>query len=70
MEKGEYEINCVAMAIVNFTNETNGVDVSIRQANNEKCFDFAVEKIKDYVKHCTIEIDDIRRRKPKFYFDD
>lgn len=46
MEKGEYELNCVAMAIVNFTNETNGVEVPTRQANNDKCYDFAVEKLK------------------------
>ena len=43
----DYEINCLAMAIVNHTNEMNKVDVKTRQENNDKCFDFAVEKIKE-----------------------
>jgi len=48
MDKEKYEINCAAMAIVNFTNETNAVDVTARQANNDKCFDFAVLKIEQF----------------------
>jgi hypothetical protein len=45
----DYDINCLAMAIVNHTNEVNKVSVDIRQANNDKCFDFVEEKIKDYL---------------------
>ena len=45
----DYEIECIAMAIVNYTNEINEVPVDIRQKNNDKCFDFAVEKIKEIV---------------------
>jgi len=44
----EYEINCLAMAIVNMTNGINNVDVAIRQRNNDICFDFAVKKIKEF----------------------
>ena len=45
----EYKINCLAMAIVNNTNEINGASVETRQKNNDKCFDFAVEKIKEFL---------------------
>nr|DAT54027.1 MAG TPA: hypothetical protein [Caudoviricetes sp.] len=37
------------MAIVNHTNEINNVDVDIRQRNNDLCFDYARDKIKDYI---------------------
>lgn len=47
--KEECKLNCAAMAIVNHTNEINGVDVTTRQTNNDKCFDFAVEKIKKVI---------------------
>lgn len=47
--KLEYEINCLAMAIVNYANKTNAVDVKTRQENNDICFDFAVEKIKEFL---------------------
>jgi hypothetical protein len=45
----EYEIECLAMAIVNYTNEKNEVSVGLRQKNNDECFDFAVEKIKEFL---------------------
>lgn len=45
----DYDIECVAMAIVNHTNEINNVDVDIRQRNNDLCFDYARDKIKDYI---------------------
>ena len=38
-------IECAAMAIVNYTNEINKVDKATRQSNNDKCFDYAMEKI-------------------------
>lgn len=47
--KLEHEINCLAMAIVNHANEINAVDVETRQKNNDMCFDFAVEKIKEFL---------------------
>lgn len=49
INKSKYEINCLAMAIVNRTNEINGVDVETRQKSNEACFDFAVKKIRDFL---------------------
>lgn len=48
----DYDINCLAMAIVNYTNEVNEVDAKTRQANNDKCFDYACDKIREFiVKH-------------------
>ena len=45
----EYLINCLAMSIVNFTNEINEVNIKTRQKNNDECFDFAIRKIKEYL---------------------
>ncbi|WP_333638533.1 hypothetical protein [Tissierella praeacuta] len=47
----DHDIECLAMAIVNHTNEINNVDVDvdIRQRNNDLCFDYARDKIKDYI---------------------
>lgn len=47
----DYRTNCLAMAIVNHTNETNAVDVETRQKNNDMCFDFAVNKIKEFISY-------------------
>lgn len=38
------------MSIVNYANEANGVSVDVRQLNNDKCFDYAVNKIKEVFK--------------------
>lgn len=43
-------IECAAMAIVNYTNEINKADIATRQSNNDKCFDYAMEKIIDAIK--------------------
>lgn len=43
------DIEMLAMAIVNFTNETNGVNVETRQKNNDKCFDYTYKKIIDFL---------------------
>ncbi len=45
----EYEVNCLAMAIVNHTNENTGVSVEVRQNTNNHNFDFAVNKIKEFL---------------------
>jgi hypothetical protein len=45
----EYQITCLAMAIINNTNDTAGVSVEERQLTNDANFDFAVEKIKDFL---------------------
>jgi hypothetical protein len=45
----EYEINCLAMSIVNYTNETNSIDVYTRQKTNDHCTDYAVNKIKEFL---------------------
>lgn len=50
MKDIEYEIECLAVSIVNKINETNQVSVEVRQKNNDECFDFAVEKIKQFLK--------------------
>lgn len=44
-----YKINCLAMAIVNHTNEINGVGIETRQKNNDICFNFAVKKIEEFL---------------------
>lgn len=44
-----YIIDCLAMAIVNNTNEVNGVSAETRQKNNDQCFDFAVKKINTFL---------------------
>ena len=41
----DYYIDCLGMAIVNYTNETNKVSVKQRQGTNDKCFDFAKKEI-------------------------
>jgi len=46
----EYKnIEILAMSIINHTNEVNGVSVKVRQENNDKCFDFAVDRIMDFL---------------------
>jgi hypothetical protein len=50
MKNLNYEIECLAMAIVNYTNETNSVETIVRQENNDECFDYAVGKIKNFLK--------------------
>jgi hypothetical protein len=45
------DIKCLAMAIVNKTNESNNVDVQQRQLTNDSNFDFAVEKIEEFLKN-------------------
>lgn len=52
-----YYITCLAMDIVNRTNEVNGASVEIRQKNNDQCTDYAVEKISEFIKNkpCDIE---------------
>lgn len=49
MDIKDYEMQCLAMAIVNYTNEINGVPINIRQLNNDECFDFAIKEIEAYV---------------------
>ena len=49
MKIKDYEMACIAMAIDNHTNEVNEVPVNIRQLNNDKCFDFAIKQIEDYI---------------------
>jgi hypothetical protein len=44
------DIERIAMAIVNNTNEMNNVPIDIRQKNNDKCFDYAIEQIDYYIK--------------------
>lgn len=39
----------VAMAIVNYTNDRVGTGVYTRQANNDNCFDYAVAKINECI---------------------
>ena len=46
----DYDIECLAMAIVNHINEINGVSAKTRQDNNDKCFDYARDKIEEYIK--------------------
>ena len=48
MKKNDYLLDCLGMAIVNFTNETNNVSVEQRQKTNDKCFDFAKKKIEEF----------------------
>ena len=43
------------MSIVNFTNEKNKASVETRQKNNDECFDFAVEKIEEFIKERMIK---------------
>lgn len=47
MKSNECLIDCLAMSIVNFTNEKNNVSVDLRQKNNDECFDFAIKKIQE-----------------------
>lgn len=56
-------IEHLAMSIVNYTNEINKVNVDVRQNNNDKCFDFAVGKIKLYMEKYLFKM-----RKSKEYF--
>lgn len=44
-----YKIECLAMSIINNTNEINKVSIKDRQLNNDKCFDFAVKKIREFL---------------------
>jgi hypothetical protein len=44
------DIERIAMAIVNHTNEMNNVPTDLRQKNNDKCFDYAIEQIEFYIK--------------------
>lgn len=46
-----YNIECLAMAIVNYTNEINSVPLEVRQENNDECFDFAIEKIREFLEN-------------------
>ena len=55
MKKDDYLITCLAMSIVNFTNEKNNASVEIRQKNNDECFDFAVGKIEEFIKERMIQ---------------
>ena len=55
MKKDDYLITCLAMSIVNFTNEKNNASVETRQKNNDECFDFAVEKIEEFIKERMIK---------------
>lgn len=50
MNRDDYLTTCLAMSIVNFTNEKNNASVETRQKNNDECFDFAVEKIEEFIK--------------------
>jgi len=45
-----YEILCIAMAIVNQTNETVGTNVKLRQETNDTNFDFAVKVMERFWK--------------------
>jgi hypothetical protein len=45
----EYAIDCVGMAIVNYSNEINKVSVKQRQETNDECFNYAKDKIKEFV---------------------
>lgn len=49
MNKEDYNISCLAMSIVNFINETNGVDVCVRQSTNDICFDYVIERVKEFI---------------------
>jgi hypothetical protein len=42
------KLECYAMAIVNFINETNNVDVETRQRNNDVCFDYVRNKLMEF----------------------
>lgn len=44
----DIKIECLAMSIVNYTNEINGVDSETRQKNNSKCCDYAIKRIKEF----------------------
>lgn len=50
MKDIEYEIECLAVSIINKINETNQVSDEIRQKNNGECFEFTVEKVKQFLK--------------------
>jgi hypothetical protein len=50
LEVTDYDINCLAMAIVNQTNESNFVNSDQRQLTNDDNFDFAVKKIEEFLK--------------------
>lgn len=55
----DYEINCIAMSIVNYINEINNVSVDTRQKNNDECFDYVVMRIKEKIENLEKEkIDD------------
>ena len=45
------------MSIVNFINEKNNASVETRQKNNDECFDFAIEKIEEFIKERMIKND-------------
>lgn len=45
----DYQLNCLAMSIVNMVNETNRVNVEVRQHTNDDCFDYAVKQIKEFL---------------------
>ena len=57
MNRDDYLTTCLAMSIVNFTNEKNKASVETRQKNNDECFDFAVEKIEEFIKERMIKND-------------
>lgn len=44
-----YEVEVVAMSIINYANEINKVSAEDRQKNNDKCIDFAVIKINEII---------------------
>lgn len=58
----KYKINCLAMSIVNFTNETNYVPPKTRQKNNDRCYDFASEKIKENLKELESRIRELETK--------
>ncbi|MBW2644572.1 MAG: hypothetical protein JRE23_00080 [Deltaproteobacteria bacterium] len=45
-----YDLECLAMAIVNHVNERTGVDVKKRQETNDENFDHVIKQIKTFLK--------------------
>ena len=45
-----YNLECLAMAIVNHTNDQTGASVETRQITNDKNFDYAIKTIKVFLK--------------------
>jgi hypothetical protein len=49
IKKLKFKVTYLAMAIVNHTNEVNGISVEQRQKTNDECFDFGIKKIREFL---------------------